>query len=133
MGIARRISTGVGDWDLVKRVEFTLEFDKPGNNIIIIDGTPIPIDSTVLITAWELIKKQFEKEAEHQREQEKKELDNKDAKKWLEIAKDKEVEQSIEIDPPHGTKIKYQRGGGKKKKGSSKKKKDDDDSDRDDD
>ena len=47
-------------------------------------------------------------------------VDNQDSDKWLEILKDKEGEQSIDIDAPHGTKIKYQRGGTKKKASSKK-------------
>ena len=113
-------------WGLVKRIEFTSDIENLGEKIYInINGSPVPIDYTILIKAWELFKEQLKEEAKHQRELEKKIVDNQDTDKWLEILKDKEGEQSIDIDAPHGTKIKYQSGGAKKK-ASSKKKRDGD-------
>ena len=99
-----------------------MDSDSIGDKIYInINGRLVPIDYTALIKAWELFKEQLKEEAKHQRELEKKIVDNQDTDKWLEILKDKEGEQSIDIDAPHGTKIKYQRGGSKKKASSKKK------------
>ena len=111
-------------WGLVKSIEFTKDDECMGDKIYItINDIPVPITYSALTKAWELFKEQLKEEAKHQRELEKKMADNRDSDKWLEILKDKEGEQSIDIDAPHGTKIKYQRGG-TKKKASSKKKKD---------